>query len=72
MKEKYVRRVYVSLNEQDVAVSRLLYIAANDTDRESQIEQLNLILTEFPDSTFLSDVEKALKYVTAGGESDSQ
>ena len=72
IKEHYVRKVYVSLSEEDVAVSRLLNIAANDTDRESQIDQLKLILSEFPDSKFRSDVEKALQYITAGEGEENQ
>ncbi|MBT3272639.1 MAG: hypothetical protein HN368_05765 [Spirochaetales bacterium] len=70
VREQYVRTAYVSLKEEDVAVARLLHIAVNDTNKESQIEQLRIIQSEFPNTSFIMDVENALKYVIAGGAED--
>ena len=71
IKQHYVRRVFVSLNDEDVAVARLLHIAANETNAQSQEQQLRMIISEFPESAFLPDVEKALKYALSGGEADN-
>ena len=70
VKEQYVRTAYVSIREEDVAVARLLHIAVNNPEKESQLEQLKLIQSEFPDSAFSRDVQDAVKYIT-GSDSTS-
>ena len=62
VKELYVRQSRVSLQEDDVAAARLMNLAVNDTDLESEIEQLETIVSEFPNSTFIPDVQKAMRY----------
>ena len=66
VKEQYVRTAYVSTADEDIAVARLVHIALRESDISSRIEQLRTIQSEFPDSRFISDVERKLNELLAG------